>query len=46
MEAAMAGEENLQIVREIFAAWNADDIEAFVSDSTRRPPSPVLAGVA
>ncbi len=26
----MAGQENLQIVREIFAAWNAHDIEAFV----------------
>jgi predicted ester cyclase len=25
----MAGQENLQIVREIFAAWNAHDIEAF-----------------
>src|SRR5207244_9831789 len=29
-EGAMAGQENLQIVREIFAAWNAHDIEAFV----------------
>src|SRR2546428_6594401 len=29
-EGAMAGQESLQIVREIFAAWNAHDIEAFV----------------
>jgi hypothetical protein len=26
----MPGQENLQIIREIFAAWNAHDIEAFV----------------
>jgi steroid delta-isomerase-like uncharacterized protein len=26
----MAEQENLQIVREIFAAWNAHDVEAFV----------------
>ena len=26
----MAGPESLQIVREIFAAWNAHDVEAFV----------------
>jgi hypothetical protein len=26
----MAEQVNLQIVREIFAAWNAHDVEAFV----------------
>jgi hypothetical protein len=26
----MAGQDNLHIAREIFAAWNAHDIEAFV----------------
>ena len=26
----MAGQENLQIIREIVAAWNAHDIEAFI----------------
>lgn len=26
----MAGHDNVQIVREIFAAWNAHDVEAFV----------------
>jgi ketosteroid isomerase-like protein len=29
-EATMAGQHNLHIVREIFAAWNAHDVEGLV----------------
>jgi ketosteroid isomerase-like protein len=29
-EATMAGQDNLHIVREIFAAWNAHDVEGLV----------------
>jgi hypothetical protein len=29
-EATMAGQDNLHIVREIYAAWNAHDVEGLV----------------
>src|SRR5207302_11495108 len=29
-EATMAGQDNLHVAREIFAAWNAHDVEGFV----------------
>jgi hypothetical protein len=29
-EATMAGQDNFHIVREIFAAWNAHDVEGFI----------------
>jgi hypothetical protein len=48
MEAAMSQQENLRIIREAFAAWNAHDVDRYVAlldegyvEETHTRPTPV-----